>query len=394
VPTDRGSPDDAMAVTVTAPEEHAVIVRALSGLGVPEQDARIQADWLVEADLRGYHSHGIQRLPVLMARLRRGLIAAAPAPVLTWRAGSVLAVDGQRGLGPVVACRALDAAALRLPAAGIVLVAIANSNHLGLLAPYVERIAAGRMIGIAMTTSEALVHPWGGRQAMIGTNPIAIGVPAGPSSLVLDMATGEVSMGQILNHLARGAPLRPGWAVDQAGYPTTDPRAATEGAISPFGGPKGYGLGLAIEVLVAALTGTSLGSDVRGTLDADHECTKGDVFICIDPERAVGPVAGDEPGGSGRLAGYLSAVRASPPAPGSAGVRLPGERAAAERAERTERGIVLTARAWQAALDLSAEGISSRRSSHSPRNSAAAPISQDHLNGQDDTMTQCSSEQN
>jgi L-2-hydroxycarboxylate dehydrogenase (NAD+) len=391
--TDHRDPD-AAGVTVTAQEEHAVIVRALSGLGVPEQDARIQADWLVEADLRGYHSHGIQRLPVLAARLRRGLITTDAAPVLTWRADSVLAVDGQRGLGPVVACQALDAAARRLPATGIVLVTIANSNHLGLLAPYVERIAAGRMIGIAMTTSEALVHPWGGRQAMIGTNPIAIGVPAGPAGLVLDMATGEVSMGQILNHLARGARLEPGWAIDQAGHPTTDPRAAAEGAISPFGGPKGYALGLAIEVLVAALTGTSLGSDIHGTLDADHECTKGDVFICIDPARAVGPAADDEPGGTSRLAEYLNAVRTSSPAPGSAGVRLPGERAAAERAERTERGIVLSASVWHTARELSAEGISSRQSSGRPRNSPAAPISQDHLNGQDEAMTQSSSEQN
>ena len=147
-------------------------------------------------------------------------------------------------------------------------------------------------------------------------------------------------------------------------------------------------------MLVAALTGTSLGSEIHGTLDADHECTKGDVFICIDPARAVGPVTGDEPGGFSHLAEYLSAVRASPPAPGSAGVRLPGERAAAERAERAERGIVLTARAWHAALELAAGGISSHQSSDSPRNSAAAPISQDHLNGQDGTMGQCSSKQN
>jgi L-2-hydroxycarboxylate dehydrogenase (NAD+) len=200
------------------------------------------------------------------------------------------------------------------------------------------------------------------------------------------MATGQVSMGQILNYLSRGAPLGPGWAIDQDGNPTTDPNAAALGAISPFGGPKGYGLGLAIEVLVAALTGTALGTDVHGTLDADHECTKGDVFICVDPIL----VAGD---GTARLAEYLNAVRASPPAPGSAGVRLPGERAAAQRAERAERGIVLTASAWHDAVELAAERISSRQSEN-PRNSAAALIPDDQANGQGDLMTPSSSEQN
>ena len=115
------------------------------------------------------------------------------------------------------------------------LAAVRGANHLGILAPYAEAVADQGMIGIALTTSEALVHPSGGRTAMIGTNPVAIAVPARPDPLVLDMATGEVSMGRILRHAELGEPIPPGWAVDAAGEPTTDAAAAAAGAISPFG---------------------------------------------------------------------------------------------------------------------------------------------------------------
>jgi L-2-hydroxycarboxylate dehydrogenase (NAD+) len=106
-------------------------------------------------------------------------------------------VDGERGLGPVVAMAALDAIIPRAQEDGIAIAAIRNANHLGALAYYAEHVASLGLTCIALTVSEALVHPWGGRKAMIGTNPIAIGVPAAPHPMVLDMATGLVSMGKI-----------------------------------------------------------------------------------------------------------------------------------------------------------------------------------------------------
>src|SRR6185436_8230226 len=152
------------------------------------------------------------------------------------------------------------------PQQGVVTVAVRNANHLGLLAPYVERCAEAGLIGIVLTTSEALVHPWGGAAAQVGTNPIAVAVPAEPAPFVFDMATGAVSMGKILDHRNRGVPLEPGWAIDGAGRPTLDAAAAAGGAIAPFGGAKGYGLGLAFELLVGAVTGSALGRAVSGTL--------------------------------------------------------------------------------------------------------------------------------
>jgi LDH2 family malate/lactate/ureidoglycolate dehydrogenase len=372
-------------VVVSADEERAVIVQVLSAFGAPGGAAADQARWLVEADLRGYPSHGIQRLPILAARMSSGAISPATSPSLSWRGESVLVVDGQRGFGPVVALRALHLAMERLRATGIVLVAIRNANHLGILAPYVEMLTAAHLIGIAMTTSEALVHPWGGQLAMIGTNPLAIGVPAEPHPLILDMATGQVSMGQILNYLQRGAELEPGWAVNSDGVPTTDPLAASQGAITPFGGAKGYGLGLALEVLVASLTSSGLGRNVRGTLDVDQVCNKGDVFICINP--AV--IADDA---SAAVTSYLHAVRLTPRQPGSGGVRIPGQRAAAERARRIAEGIELTEATWHEALALLKEGGTSRPPVDLDRAGPHPDGATGSGQGRQDTVEQCFNE--
>jgi len=333
-------------VLIGADEERELIEAVLQRHGASEQPASVQSDWLVEADLRGQSSHGIARLPMLVARMKAGLVAPNSTPQMNWATDSVLAVEGARGFGPVVAQQALEMATERAKSMGVVLVAISNTNHLGILAPYVEGVAAKGLTCIALTTSEALVHPWGGKTAMVGTNPLAIGVPADPSPLVLDMATGQVSRGKIIHYSQLGMELQPGWAVDSDGEPTTDPEAALDGSISPFGGAKGYALGLALEVLVGSLTNSAFGRDVHGTLDADHECNKGDVFICIDQNAATGESRRVE------VSRYLDAVRAAPTATGSTGVRIPGERAQRERARRASSGVEVALGSWEAALAL------------------------------------------
>jgi LDH2 family malate/lactate/ureidoglycolate dehydrogenase len=242
---------------------------------------------------------------------------------------------------------------------GVAVAAVRDANHLGMLAPYVESMAAAGVVGIALTTSEALVHPWGGVHAMVGTNPLAIAAPVpGHDPVVLDMATGQVSRGKVLDHAARGLPLSPGDAVDAAGAPTTDASAAVDGAISPFGGPKGYALGVVLEVLVATLTRTALGDDVRGTLDADDPATKGDLFVALDPARFG---AGDAP-----VAAYLDALRCAEPAPGHAGVVVPGDRARATRAANLAAGVPVSHGTWTRAREIAAE-LGTLRPAHDPR---------------------------
>jgi len=333
-------------VRVTHAEERRLVLQLLDKLDVPALRAALQAEWLVEADLRGHASHGIQRLPVLVGRLKRGLIAAWAQPQMRWSAPTLGTLDGQHGLGPVVGCQALQAACDRASQTGAAVVAIHNANHLGLLALYVERIVARHMIGIVVTTSEALVHPWGGKAAMLGTNPIAIAIPGRPNPFILDMATGAVSRGKILALAHRDEPLSAGWAVDAHGRPAQMARDAIDGAISPFGGAKGFGLGLAIELLVGTLTSTALGLGVTGTLDSKTLCNKGDVVICIDPSTVADESVDHQ------VRDYLDAIRSAATAEGFQAVTVPGDRTRERRARSLREGIELPAQVWREALDL------------------------------------------
>lgn len=321
---------------VSVPEAERTALQALRRAGAPEAAARTQVSLLLEAELRGVPSHGLLRLPRLIRRIKNGVADPAAQGRHSWRAPAFLSVDGQKGLGPVVALHALEAVKPRARELGVAVAAIANSNHLGMLAWYAEQVAEDGFALIALTTSEALVHPWGARRALVGTNPIAVGAPTGGRPFVMDTATGVVSMGKIHDHANRGAPLEPGWALDAEGRPTTDAEAAKRGAIAPFGGAKGYALGLAFELLVAGLTGSALGDEVKGTLDDDAVCNKGDLFIVLD--------AGGS--GDGRLAAYLDLIRASPPAEGFDAVRVPGDRARDVRARRLTDGLPVADEVW------------------------------------------------
>lgn len=337
--------DDA-TVRITEADERGVISRALMRSGAPQDTSSIQADWLVEADLRGQASHGIRRLSILVERVRRALIDPHAVGTIHRRSTSLSHIDGERGFGPVVGSRAMDHALELARHEGIGLVSVSNANHLGILAPYVEQAANQGVIGVALTTSEALVHPWLGRQALVGTNPIAVAVPAEPDPVVLDMATGVVSMGRILACLENGTELAPGWALDDVGLPTTDPARAIHGAISPFGEAKGYALGLTLEILVSSLTASALGSDIKGTLDAESVCNKGDVFICIDPQVVPGRSHVAD------VSRYLDLIRQSAPQDPAMPVRVPGDRMRAERAIAQRDGMEIATLIWDAALDL------------------------------------------
>lgn len=328
------------AVIVEADLVRAAVAAVLVRSGADPDEAATQADHLVEAELRGHPSHGIRRLPVLVDRLGAGVTTSGVDPALVWRTDSALAVDARGAFGPVVAHRVLDLLLERAATTGIALATIRGGGHLGMLAPYLERIVAAGSAGIVLTTSEALVHPWGGTTAMVGTNPIGIGVPADGDALILDMSTAATPVGRIHDYAARGEPIPLGWAVDADGVPTTDADAAARGSISPFGGAKGYALGVALQALVGVLAGSAFGPGVRGTLDA-HPSTKGDVLVVfsLDALGATGSLAG--------LAAYLDDVRHS----GSA-VTTPGERARRERAARTATGIPLDAAVWARVLAL------------------------------------------
>ncbi len=319
----------------------------LTDNGVPPDHARIQAGLFIDAQMRGIPSHGLLRLRRVIERIRVGLAVPGATGAHTWSSRNFLSVDGERGLGPVVVQAALDAIVPRARQDGIAIAAINNCNHLGALAYYAEQVAQQGLTIIGLTISEALVHPWGGRKAMIGTNPIAIGVPADPHPMVLDMATGLVSMGKIHDHANRGAPIPAGWALDENGDPTTDAVAAKKGAIAPFGGPKGYALGIAFEVLVASLALSGIGTHVKGTLDSVEVSNKGDLFIVIAPQHAAAARA--------IVTAYLDDIRNAAPADPKQPVMAPGDRARATRETSKDRGVTLDDGLWADLNRLAAE---------------------------------------
>lgn len=324
-----------------------IVERILMRHGVPPEHARIQANLFIGAQARGTASHGLLRLRRVVERLAAGLAVAGAEGRHDWTARSYLSVNGQRGLGPVVALKALDAVIPKARENGIAIAAIRNSNHLGAIAFYADYVARQGLTVIGLTISEALVHPYGGRKAMIGTNPITIGVPADPQPLVLDMATSLVSMGKIHDHANRGAAIPEGWALDAAGNPTTDASAAKDGALAPFGGAKGYALGLAFEVLVASLAESAIGTAVKGTLDSENVSNKGDLFIVIAPPHAQAAKA--------LVTDYLTQVRASPSMDPAHPVLIPGDRAQKKRDESREQGINLDDGLWGDLQKLDAE---------------------------------------
>ena len=184
----------------------------LEGRNAPPASAALQAQVLVDAELKGHPSHGLQRLPRILTRIERGLIDPRSDGEATWRSVSFLEVDGLKGLGPVVAVSALKQLSARAESTGVAICGIRNSNHLGMLAYYVEWLATRGQVGIALSSSEALVHPFGGTRAVLGTNPLAIAVPTANRPMVVDLATGVVSMGKIHHHAANGLSIPLGWA--------------------------------------------------------------------------------------------------------------------------------------------------------------------------------------
>lgn len=329
-------------LTVHVPELRQVMRQALLGAGASGHEANLQTHLLLEAELRGHPSHGIRRLPLLLERIRNGKAILGNEPAIEWTTECVAHIDGHNGLGAVVADAAVRAARERAAVNGVALACVRHANHIGMLAPYVEQLSSDDMIGIALTTSEALVHPWGGHRPLVGTNPIGVAMPTGDGhSFVLDMSTAAVSMGKILDHGERTLPLPEGWAINAQGQSTTD--ASLVQAISPFGGSKGFALGVAFELLVAVLTRSSMGTDVRGTLDATEPATKGDLFIAISLEclglKDMLPAVSE----------YLVELKQSSTNP-DIPVLIPGERAQASRQQRLRDGVQVTAGVWHQVL--------------------------------------------
>lgn len=323
-------------------EQEKTIIRALlEKLGASSEEASATAEVLAEGDLRGFGSHGLLRLPYIMRALKRGtIIANAEVKVIRETPATAL-IDGGHGLGHHVATRAMRIAIEKAKKQGVATVGVCNSNHFGIAGYYAELAMREGLIGIVTTTTDALVHPWGGVEPLLGTNALAIGIPSKPPVL-LDMAMSVASRGKLVKAMKEGKSISESWAIDSEGRPTTDPKKGLAGALSPFGGVKGYGLAFMLEVLAGPLVGAAAGKEVHGTLEpVEGFSTKGDFMIAIDPA-ALGSV--DE--FKARVQKFVTQLKESRKAPGVEEILVPGEPEFRTREKRLREGIPIADEVW------------------------------------------------
>jgi len=329
-------------VILTFEREKSIIHTLLRRLGASKEEASATADVLAEGDLRGFASHGLLRLPYILRALKRGKIIAKAEVKVAKRAPATALIDGGHGLGHHIAMRAMRLAIEKAKKKGIGAVGVHNSNHFGIAGYYAEMAAREGLIGLVTTTTDALVHPWGGVEPLLGTNALAIGIPAKPYPILLDMAMSVAARGKFVEAVKKGKPIPEGWAIDSEGRQTTDPKKALEGALSPFGGIKGYGLALVLELLAGPLVGAAAGKEVQGTLEpVKGFCTKGDFMIAIDPAAFV---SADE--FKAQVQKFVAQLKASRKAPGVEEILVPGEPEFRTREKRLREGIPIADEVW------------------------------------------------
>ncbi len=247
-------------------------VRVFEKMGVTTEDARVTTDVLVEANLRGIDSHGVARLARYVNGLRDGVMIARPQQKVVVETPTTITLDGGAGLGQPVAHRAMTAAIDKAREYGCGFATVRNSNHYGIAGYYAMMALEHDMIGMSTTNAAVLVAPTFGRDAMYGTNPIALAVPAGAERpFVMDMATSTVPRGKLEVYNRQGKEIPLGWATDERGVPTSDPARVLDnfvkragggllplgGAGEEMGGHKGYGMGVMVEILSAVLSGAA-----------------------------------------------------------------------------------------------------------------------------------------
>ncbi|HLZ10467.1 MAG TPA: Ldh family oxidoreductase, partial [Chloroflexota bacterium] len=236
------------------------VIAIFEGVGQPPGDTAIVADSLVQADLRGVSSHGVVRVPTYVAGLRDGSINPRPALDVVVDSGSRAVVDGDNGMGQVAAQRATELAIDLARRHGIGAVGLRRSRHCGAMAYWANQALAADCIGIATTNAGLNMAPTGGRDKIVGNNPVAIAVPTNLQwPFVLDMATSVVAGGKLDVAAIRGEKIPLDWATDTDGRPTDDAVVGRRGLLLPVGGPKGYGLAVILDVLSGVLTGARFG---------------------------------------------------------------------------------------------------------------------------------------
>lgn len=322
------------AIRLSRGEAERLAFDALRASRTSEAAARSTARALAAAEADGQAGHGLSRVPAYALQARSGKVDGSAVPHCQRAAPAALRVDA--GLG--FAYPAIDLAIAELvPLArsqGLALAAVHRSHHFGQVGAHAERIAREGLVALVFGNTPKAMAFWGGREPMLGTNPLAFAAPwpGAPAPLVIDLALSVAARGKIVAAQKAGRSIPADWAVDRDGRPTTDPTAALAGTLAPIGGAKGGALALMVEILGAALTGASFGWEATSFFDAEGKAPDmGHVLLAIDP----GPPSA---GTFGARMQSLAAAMARDPA-----VRLPGSRRLAQRERSASEGVSIDA---------------------------------------------------
>lgn len=316
----------------------------LISAGCNEDNAQAAAAGFVEADMRGVGRQGADHMGNLFQHLSQGAINGAGQPVVARQGPAFAVVDGDRAPGHAGAFLATDTVIAKARAAGCAAVALSNSADIYMIGIYASRIAEAGLVGMVFTVAPSLVHPHGGVDRHLGTNPFAISVPTGDDTPVVhDLSTSAVSQSTVRQSAYLGIPLPEGSGVDQEGFPSIDANAVLNGAIGPLAGHKGFGLGLCVALLSGPLTGGAVGNGLNGWRDTDVAAdSRGHLFLAIDPASF-----GDPDVFCQSVREYLDEIRNSRLAPGVDGIRIPGERSHQTRRDTAQHGVVILEESWQ-----------------------------------------------
>ncbi|HWK00830.1 MAG TPA: Ldh family oxidoreductase [Xanthobacteraceae bacterium] len=300
--------------TLSLSEAQQLVTAALTRSGASAENAESVARALVAAEADGLKGHGLSRVPTYAAQAKAGKIDGRAKPSLKWRKPGVAAIDAAHGF----AYPAIDLALAELPGAakknGIASAGIHRSHHCGAAGLPVEKLAEQGLMALMFANTPGAIAPWGGSQAVFGTNPIAFACPL-PSHapIVVDLSLSKVARGNILAAKQKNEKIPEGWALDAGGKPTTDPNAALGGTMLPLGDAKGTALALMVELLAAGLTGANYAADASSFLDAKGSPPgTGQLLIVFDPAAFGGSLA--------HFATLAQSIE------GQAGARLPGTR--------------------------------------------------------------------
>ncbi|MBY0380492.1 MAG: Ldh family oxidoreductase [Xanthobacteraceae bacterium] len=307
------------------------VADAFSTQGCSDQASQSVARALVAAEADGLKGHGLSRVPTYLAMVKSKKIDGQAKPTSSKPRAGILAVDAARGF----AYPAIDLAVAELPAIaaaqGIAAASIGNSNHCGAAGLPCEALAKKGLIALLFANTPSAMAPWGGREAVFGTNPIAFAAPIeGREPAVVDLALSKVARGPIVAAKQKGNDIPEGWALDADGHPTTDPARALQGTMIPLGDAKGAALAFMVEILAACIPGANLAFEASSFLDdKGGPPLTGQLLLAIDPAGFGHARFGE------RMASLVLAIERQQ------GTRLPGSRRLANRAKAAREGLTV-----------------------------------------------------